>query len=98
MFILKYLVIALAEVMDIILLSYMVIIVARALISWVNPDPYNQIVIFLYRVTEPVLRPIRRRLPTGNIGIDFSPFIVILVIIFLRLFLVQTLRHLSLSL
>jgi YggT family protein len=97
MFVLKYLIIALAEVIDIVLLSYMVIVVARALISWVNPDPYNQIVIFLYRVTEPILGPIRRILPMRNIGIDFSPFIVILVIIFLRLSLVQILRHVSLS-
>lgn len=97
MFALKYLIIALAEVIDIVLLTYMIIIVARAVISWVNPDPYNQIVIFLYRVTEPVLGPIRRRLPMRNIGIDFSPFIVILVIIFLRLSLVQILRHVSLS-
>jgi YggT family protein len=95
MFILKYFITALAEVLDIVLLSYMIIIFARAVISWVNPDPYNQIVIFLYRVTEPVLRPIRRILPMRNIGIDFSPFIVILVIIFLRLFLVQTMRHLA---
>jgi YggT family protein len=97
MFVLKYLVIALTEVIDIVLLTYMIIIIVRALISWVNPDPYNQIVIFLYRVTEPVLRPIRRILPMRNIGIDFSPFIVILVIIFLRLFLVQVLRHISLT-
>lgn len=86
---------ALAEVIDIVLLSYMVIIVARAVISWVNPDPYNQIVIILYRLTEPVLGPIRRILPMRNIGIDFSPFIVILVIIFLRIFLVQTMRHMT---
>ncbi len=95
MFVLKYLIMALAEVIDIVLLSYMVIIVARAVISWVNPDPYNQIVIILYRLTEPVLGPIRRILPIRNIGIDFSPFIVILVIIFLRIFLVQTMRHMT---
>jgi YggT family protein len=95
MFALKYLIMALAEVIDIVLLSYMVIIVARAVISWVNPDPYNQIVIILYRLTEPVLGPIRRILPMRNIGIDFSPFIVILVIIFLRIFLVQTMRHMT---
>ena len=86
---------ALAEVIDIVLLSYMIIIFARAAISWVNPDPYNQIVIFLYRLTEPVLRPIRRILPMHNIGIDFSPLIVILAIIFLRLFLVPTMQHLA---
>ena len=95
MFVLKYFIIALAEVIDIVLLSYMVIIFARAAISWVNPDPYNQIVIFLYRVTEPVLRPIRRKLPMSNAGIDFSPFIVILAIIFFRLFLVPTMQHLA---
>jgi YggT family protein len=95
MFILKYLIIALAEVIDIVLLSYMIIIFARAIISWVNPDPYNQIVTFLYRATEPVLRPIRRILPMGNMGIDFSPAIVILVIIFLRLFLVPTMHHIA---
>jgi YggT family protein len=95
MFVLKYLIMALTEVIDIVLLSYMVIIIARAIISWVNPDPYNQIVIILYRLTEPILGPIRRRLPMRNIGIDFSPFIVILVIIFLRLFLVQTMRHMT---
>jgi YggT family protein len=96
MFVLKYFIIALAEVIDIVLLSYMIIIFARAAISWVNPDPYNQIVIFLYRVTEPVLGPIRRKLPMNNAGIDFSPFIVILAIIFLRLFLVPTMQHLAL--
>jgi YggT family protein len=95
MFVLKYLIMALTEVIDIVLLSYMIIIVGRALISWVNPDPYNQIVIILYRLTEPVLRPVRRIIPFRNMGIDFSPFIVILAIIFLRLFLVQTMRHVS---
>jgi YggT family protein len=95
MFVLKYLIIALAEVIDIVLLSYMIIVVARAIISWVNPDPYNQIVILLYRATEPVLRPIRRILPMSNVGIDFSPVIVILVIIFLRLFLVPTMHHMA---
>ena len=95
MFVLKYFIIALAEVIDIVLLSYMIIIFARAAISWVNPDPYNQIVIFLYRVTEPVLGPIRRKLPMNNAGIDFSPLIVILAIIFLRLFLVPTMQHLA---
>jgi YggT family protein len=64
----------------------MIIIFARAAISWVNPDPYNQIVVFLYRVTDPVLRPIRRKLPMNNAGIDFSPFIVILAIIFYGFF------------
>jgi YggT family protein len=71
------------------------IIIFRALISWVNPDPHNQIVIFLYRVTEPILRPIRRRLPMRNGGIDISPIIVILVIVFLKYFLVETMIQMA---
>jgi YggT family protein len=71
------------------------IIIFRAVISWVNPDPYNQIVVFLYRVTEPVLQPIRRKLPMRNVGIDISPIIVILAIVFLKYFLVETIIQLA---
>jgi YggT family protein len=95
MFVLSNFIVALAKVIDIVLTIYMWIIVFRALISWVNPDPYNQIVVFLYRFTEPVLRPIRRRLPMSNIGIDFSPLIVILAIIFLQYFLVETMIQMA---
>jgi YggT family protein len=95
MFVLTNLIIALAKIIDIALTLYMWIIIFRALISWVNPDPYNQIVIFLYRVTEPVLGPIRRKLPMGNMGIDFSPVIVLLVILFLKYFLVETMIQLA---
>ncbi len=95
MFVLSNLIVALAKIMDIALTIYMWIIVFRALISWVNPDPYNQIVIFLYRVTEPVLGPIRRKLPMGNTGIDFSPVIVLLAILFLKYFLVETMIQLA---
>jgi YggT family protein len=95
MFVLGNFIVALAKVIDIVLTLYMWIIIFRALISWVNPDPYNQIVIFLYRVTEPVLRPIRRKLPMNHIGIDFSPIIVILAIVFLQYFLVETIIQLA---
>ena len=88
-------IIALAKVIDIILTVYMWIIVARALISWVNPDPYNKIVIFLYRVTEPVLRPIRKIIPRHSLPIDFAPLIVLLIIIFLQYFLVQTMIQMA---
>jgi YggT family protein len=91
MFVLSNFVIALAKIIDIVLTLYMWIIIGRAIISWVNADPYNQIVIFLYRATEPVLRLVRRIIPFRNIGIDLSPMIVILVIIFLQYFLVETL-------
>lgn len=97
MFVLSNFIIGLARIIDIALSAYMWIIVARALISWVNPDPYNKIVIFLYRFTEPVLRPVRRILPRAlvNTGIDFSPIIVILVIIFLQFFVVETMIQLA---
>jgi len=95
MFILSNLIVAAAKVIDIVLTVYLWIIVIRALISWVNPDPYNKIVIFLYRVTEPVLRPIRRMIPRHNLPIDFSPLIVMLAILFLQYFLVQTIIDLA---
>ncbi|HDQ04559.1 MAG TPA: YggT family protein [Deltaproteobacteria bacterium] len=98
MFVLENFIIALAKVIDIGLTVFMWIIIFRAVISWVNADPYNKIVIFLYRVTEPVLRPVRRVLPAQNIGIDFSPIVVILVILFLRFFLVQTMMQIARSL
>lgn len=62
---------------------YMWIIIASALISWVSPNPYNPIVRFLRQVTEPVLSPIRRILPTYQTGIDFSPLVVIILIQFI---------------
>ncbi|MEN6433575.1 MAG: YggT family protein [Smithella sp.] len=95
MFVLSNLIIALAKVIDIVLTLFMWIIIFRAVISWVNPDPYNQIVVFLYRVTEPVLQPIRRKLPMRNVGIDISPIIVILAIVFLKYFLVETIIQLA---
>jgi YggT family protein len=95
MFVLGNLIEGVAKVLDMVLTIYIWIIVIRALISWVNPDPYNPIVQFLYRVTEPVLRPIRRWLPFRNIGIDFSPVVVIAVIIFIQTFVVQSLIQLA---
>jgi len=78
-------------VINIGLTIYMWLVIIRALISWVSPNPYNPIVQFLYRATEPVLWRVRRLLPISGIGLDFSPIIVILIIYFLKLFLVQTL-------
>lgn len=95
MFILANFFKALAAIFDIGLTFYMWIVVARAVISWVNPDPYNPIVVFLRRSTDPVLIPIRRRLPIGGWGIDFSPLIVILIILFLQKFLVASLYQLA---
>jgi len=84
-----------AQVINLGLTVYMWIVIIRALISWVSPDPYNPIVRLLYRATEPVLWRVRRVLPIGGFGIDFSPLIVILVIYLLKLFVVRTLVQLA---
>lgn len=89
---------ALATVINIILNIYMWLIFGRAIISWFSPDPYNPLYQFLIRVTEPVLRYIRRFVPVSFGMMDISPVIAILIIIFLRVFLVQTLHGIALSL
>ncbi|MEO8349394.1 MAG: YggT family protein [Acidobacteriota bacterium] len=64
------------------------LVIIAAVISWVSPDPRNPIVQFLYRTTEPILRPFRRLLPPARTGgIDLSPILVILVILFIEVFL-----------
>jgi len=96
MFIASNLLFSLARVLDFILNLFTWLIIIRALISWVNPDPYNTIVQFLYKVTEPILYRIRKLLPFSfRAGIDLSPIIAILIIIFCRSFIVQTLFDLS---
>ncbi|HOI74102.1 MAG TPA: YggT family protein [Syntrophales bacterium] len=91
MFVAENLIVAVAKVINLILTLYMWIIIARALVSWVNPDPYNPIVRFLYRATEPVLAPLRRLIPFRTGGLDLSPILVLLIIFFLQEFLVRTL-------
>jgi len=97
MFALRHLLEALAEILNLGLTIYMWIIIARALLSWVNPDPYNPIVRFLYNVTEPVLGWIRRRVPLIFGGLDLSPILVLLAIVFLQKFLVGTMLDLAMS-
>jgi YggT family protein len=88
-FILANLVIGVGQTLHYILNIYIFIVVARAVISWVNPDPYNPIVRFLYMATEPVLRYVRRILPIMS-GIDFSPIIVMVALFFVDQVLVQS--------
>ena len=94
MFVVGNLLEALATVIYYVLTLYMWIIIARALISWVSPDPWNPIVQFLERATEPVLSPIRRWVG-WRMGIDLSPIIAILIISFLQIALVKTLSDLA---
>jgi YggT family protein len=94
-FVLHHFFSALAWLIDYVLTAYMWLIIIRALLSWVNPDPYNVIVRFIYRATEPVLRPLRDLLPTYRIGLDISPMIAILAILFLQRFLVPVLFEIA---
>ena len=98
MFVVSNFVLALARLLELAINAYIWIIIARAVVSWVNPDPHNPIVRFLYRITEPVLRPVRHRLPTLAMGLDLSPMVVILVLYFLDWFLVSSLRDLAFGL
>jgi YggT family protein len=96
MFVFSNLFVALANVSDVVLTILYWLILVRALISWVNPDPFNVIVQFLYKTTEPILYPIRKILPfQSGIGLDISPIIAFLLIIFLKSFLVKTLLDIS---
>lgn len=95
MFAVRHLMEALVEILNLGLTIYMWIIVARAVLSWVNPDPYNPIVRFLYNATEPVLGWVRRRVPIVMGGLDLSPILVLLVIVFLQKFLVASLMDLT---
>ncbi len=98
MFVFSNLLGAIASVLQLTLTLYMWIVIARALISWVNPDPYNPIVRFLYNATEPLLYRVRRSLPVFAGGFDLSPLVVLLAIYFLEAFLVTSLRDLAFSL
>jgi len=95
LFALRHLIAALATILDLALNIYMWLIIARALLTWVNPDPYNPIVRFLYNVTEPVLGYLRRRVPLVFGGLDLSPLLVLVAILFLQRFLVATLMELA---
>ncbi len=86
---------ALAVVVDYALTIYLWVVIARVVLSWVSPDPYNPIVRFIHNVTEPVLSRIRRALPLNLGGIDISPIIVMMAVIFLQKFLVGSLVGLS---
>ena len=95
MILLSNFLVAIAKVMDIVLTIFMWIVIARAVLSWVSPDPYNPIVRFIHSVTEPVLYQIRRRIPVSFGGIDFSPILVFLAIIFLQRFVVNSLYEMA---
>ena len=87
---------AIAKLLNFVLSAYIWVIIGRAVISWVNADPYNPIVQFLVRATEPLLARIRRVLPIMG-GLDLSPMVLILAVVFLQSFLVPTLQQLAMA-
>jgi len=97
MFMLSNFLLAIAKLLNFALSAYIWIVIARAVISWVNADPYNPIVRFLVQATEPLLERIRRVLPIMG-GMDLSPMILILGIVFLQSFLVPTLQQIAMTL
>lgn len=94
MFVVSNFFVAVAGVLNLVLTLYLWIVIARAILSWVNPDPRNPIVRFLHNATEPVLYPVRRALPYMG-GVDLSPLVVIAAIYFLQIFLVGSLHDLA---
>lgn len=98
MFVFANLLQALATILDTLLWLYFWLIIVSAILSWVSPDPFNPIVRVIRSLTEPVFHKVREWIPFANIGgIDLSPIVILLGIEFLRIFLVQTLRQLSLQ-
>ena len=97
MFLLGNFIIAVAKLINFLFDAYIIIIFARVVISWVNADPYNPIVRFLTQATEPLLYRIRRFLPPLG-GLDLSPMVLILAIIFLQTLIVPTLQQFALNL
>lgn len=91
MFVLSNLISAMATILDHILTIANWLIIIRALVSWVNPDPYNPLVQFLYKTTEPMLAPFRKLFPIYGIGLDISPIFALLSIWFLKSFFIKTL-------
>lgn len=98
MFIIANLLVAIAQMLDYLLWAYMWILIGRVIISWVQVDYHNPIVRFLYAATEPVLRPVRRRLPMLAGGFDLSPIVLWLGVVFLQRFLISSLYELAYTL
>jgi YggT family protein len=97
MFMLGNFLMAIAKLINFALSAYIWVVIGSAVISWVNADPYNPIVRFLRQATDPLLAKIRRVLPVMG-GLDLSPMVLILIIVFLQSFLVPTLVQIGQSL
>ena len=91
MIVISTLLMAIANILNMVISLYIWIVIISALITWVRPDPYNPIVQLLYRLTEPAYALFRRYIPTNFNGFDIAPLILILGLQFIQLFFVQLL-------
>jgi YggT family protein len=85
---------SLYQLVSLVFQVYTFIVIGRAIVSWVNPDPYNPIVRFLYNATEPVLRRLRRILPLQFSGFDLSPIVLLIGLAVLQNILLQLIARL----
>lgn len=97
MFIIGNLFLIIGKLIDFLIGIYIWVIIFNALLSWFNPDPNNKFIQFINNISEPALRPVRRMLP-ANIGIDISPFIVIVILYFLKSYIGRTIIDLGVRL
>jgi YggT family protein len=98
MFVIGNLLSAIAAILGFLIQALIIVLFVNALLSWVRPDPSNPIVMFLDRVSDLVCAPIRRLIPTVLGGIDFAPFLAMLILWFINMFLVKSLQDLAIRL
>ena len=98
MFILGNLIIGLTTVLDSVLFLFTIIIIASAVISWVNADPRNQIVRIIHNLTTPIFKMVRRKMRTTYGNMDLAPIIVILIIMFIQAGIVPSLYKIGANL
>ena len=97
MFVLKTLIEAIAGIMHILISAYIWVVIIQAVISWVRPDPFSPIVQILNKLTLPVYRVLRGKIPTVFGGVDVAPLIVIIALQFLDLFLVKLIYQIAMQ-
>jgi len=96
-FVYTNLIITVAQLLQTILQLYLYVVIASAILSWVEPNPYNPIVRFIHSITEPVFDWVREHIPVFFGGIDFSPMIVIFGIWFIQSYLIPTVARIAIS-
>jgi len=97
MFVLGYFLQAVAMLIHFVLMAVIIVVIARAVLSWVSPDPYNPIVRTIIQLSEPLLYPVRRHVPVFG-GVDISPILLVLAVTFLDSFLVPSLQRIAVGL